>query len=153
VTQKSGNVMENAPRTRPILLIEDEEPVEMMVRRALKRMGEDAWLVWKQNGEDALAFLENCEVAPCVILLDIHMPVMDGFEFLKRAKLNDLLVDSSQGKIAEIPVVILSTVGTQEAQEKAKAMGVLQYFQKGETTDEYIEQLRIVSIYWNYMRQ
>jgi CheY-like chemotaxis protein len=134
---------------KQILLVEDEPAAEMMVRRALKRMGKSEWLVWKKNGEEALEYLEGCENPPCVILLDIQMPVMDGLEFFKRAKENDLLIDFKDGKKSEIPVVILTTVDAQDSKERAKELGALHYFQKGATMEEYIEQLKVISTYWN----
>ena len=48
-------------------------------------------LVHKYDGEKALAYLGECSVMPCAILLDVNMPRMNGFEFLRHIKMDPAL--------------------------------------------------------------
>ncbi len=52
------------------------------------------------NGQEALSMLRNSESKPCLIILDLMMPVMDGWEFLKERSLDPVLL--------QIPVVVCS---------------------------------------------
>ncbi len=90
----------NAPRScdGQIMVVEDDPDV----RASLEEVLEDADYqpISAANGRDALDRLRECEPKPCVILLDMMMPVMDGREF-RSAQQQD-------PELAEIPVVLLS---------------------------------------------
>lgn len=64
-------------KSMPILLIEDDHIDVMIVARALKDLGVTNKLVHKANGEEALEYLRT-KTKPCVILLDLNMPFMNG---------------------------------------------------------------------------
>jgi PAS domain S-box-containing protein len=67
---------------RPVLVAEDDEPTRAMFRRALEKEG---WqVVEAENGRAALERL--AERPPALVLLDLMMPEMDGFEFLARLR-------------------------------------------------------------------
>jgi len=69
---------------KPILLVEDDQIDTMAVERALKELNITNPLVHKTNGEEATAYLKTGNTPqPCVVLLDISMPKMDGIELLK----------------------------------------------------------------------
>ncbi len=88
--------------TKPILLVEDDSVDAMTVKRALKDLNVTNPLVHKLNGEEALEYLRADEnQRPCLILLDLNMPKMNGIEFLKVAKSEDVA--------KKIPVVVLTT--------------------------------------------
>jgi signal transduction histidine kinase/DNA-binding response OmpR family regulator len=79
-----------------IMVIEDEEPVRDMVSSMLKK---EAWhVIEADNGQVALDKLE--EDLPDLIILDLMMPVMDGFEFLQKIKQDD--------RYNNIPIIILT---------------------------------------------
>ena len=76
--------MTQAPVTQAtVLVIDDEEAIREAVAEDLKR--ERYRLVFAENGNQGLERLEDS--APTVIILDLRMPVMDGFEFLKAINL------------------------------------------------------------------
>ena len=63
---------------RPVLVVEDDKATRDVVRRALER---DGWIVFEaDNGRSALESLKH--LAPDLIVLDLMMPQMDGFEFM-----------------------------------------------------------------------
>jgi CheY-like chemotaxis protein len=83
-------------RRQPVLLVEDEDKTRELLRRMLKKEG---WLVTEaQNGRVALERV--AEKPPGLILLDLMMPEMDGFQFLEELR--------KQPRWRSIPVVVIT---------------------------------------------
>ena len=100
------------------MLVEDDSVDAMTVKRALKDLKVTNQLVHTLNGEGALEYLRaDGNEKPCVVLLDLNMPKMNGIEFLKIAKVNE--------QLKTIPVVVLTT--SIEQQDKVEAFGLNTY--------------------------
>ncbi len=98
--------------TRPILLAEDDKLDALTVERSLNDLNVVNPLVRVTNGEEALECLrDSSKKKPCVILLDLSMPKMNGIEFLKIIKADEVLKC--------IPVVVLTT--SKEEQDKIES--------------------------------
>ncbi len=82
-----------------VLLIDDDAEIRAMTKQMLGRMGMN--VAEAGNGEEGLAWLEANQL-PSVILLDLMMPVMDGFEFLDRMQQKDVW--------SGIPVVVVTAM-------------------------------------------
>ena len=80
-----------------VLVVEDDEDVRDSIFDALTRKGYQVAVA--ENGQEALAVLAG-RPHPCVVLLDLVMPVMDGWQFLSSVQLDPVL--------ARIPVVVVS---------------------------------------------
>jgi CheY-like chemotaxis protein len=92
---------------QPVLIVEDDEPTRLIIRRILEREG---WPVQEAaNGQAALEQIS--QNPPALILLDLMMPEMDGFEFMLRLR--------QQGHNRAIPVVVITAKNlTPEEQER-----------------------------------
>ncbi|HEY89569.1 MAG TPA: response regulator [Thermoflexia bacterium] len=127
--------------TKPILLVEDDRVDAMTVRRALRELKVANRLDIARDGEKGLAFLRNPEnELPCVILLDLNMPCMNGLEFLNVVK--------QDGLLKRIPVVVLTT--SREEQDKVASfnLGVAGYMIKPVDYRQFVEMVRVIDLYW-----
>ena len=84
-----------------ILLVDDNYDARQLVGTVLRSGGYD--VVEAENGLDALGLLETMSTKPCLVLLDLMMPVMDGQEFLHALR--------EQNRLVTLPVVVLSAGG------------------------------------------
>jgi CheY-like chemotaxis protein len=126
---------------KAILLVEDDEVDAMTVRRALKELHVNNPLVQVENGEEALAYLRDPgQARPCIILLDLNMPVMGGIEFLQVIKLDSAL--------KRIPVVVLTTSDEQQDKVSSFDLGVAGYIRKPVDYQRFVEAVRSIDAYW-----
>jgi len=114
------------------ILIVDDEP---NIRRLLQyNLGENFEVVSASNGEEALAELQKQR--PDLIVTDVSMPNLDGFDFLKKVRSNDLL--------KHIPVIFLSARGQSMDKIKGLKMGADDYITKPFNPEEL--EIRINSL-------
>jgi CheY-like chemotaxis protein len=94
-----------------------------------------------QNGEEALEYLSNpCNEKPCVILLDLNMPKMNGTEFLGIAKADPLL--------RKIPVIVLTTSNEERDVMESFRRSVAGYIVKPVDYRKFVEAIRTIDLYW-----
>ena len=126
---------------KPVLLLEDDSVDAMTVKRALKDLDVKNPLVHVFDGEQALEYLQNSDNAePCVILLDLNMPKMNGIEFLKIAK--------SDPRLKCIPVVALTTSRTDKDKLECFDNGVAGYIVKPVDYNGFLDAMKILNLYW-----
>lgn len=102
-----------------ILIIDDDEFLLDMYSIKFKELGYNVEIAF--SGSDALEKIKK-GLEPDVVLVDIVMPNMDGFEFLRQAKKENLLKKSK--------VVVLSNLGQEEDIKKGKELGADDYIVK-----------------------
>ncbi|HJX59608.1 MAG TPA: response regulator [Patescibacteria group bacterium] len=103
---------------KTILVAEDEKFLANIYRVKFEKSGFKVLIA--EDGEKTLEIL--AKERPDIILLDLVMPVKDGFEVLKEIKSNALLKD--------IPVIVASNLGQDEDIKRAKLLGATDYFIK-----------------------
>jgi len=88
-------------KSRKILVIEDDSDIRRNMKVLLESEGYEVELAC--NGKEGLQALETCVDLPALIILDLMMPIMDGFEFRR--------VQQVSPKISHIPVAIMTANG------------------------------------------
>jgi CheY-like chemotaxis protein len=106
-------------KTQHILWADDDMDDLMLMRQVLQELGDSYNIKEVHNGKEALDYLQqrkNLQSLPCLIILDMNMPIMDGKETLSRLKKDDALKD--------IPVVFFTTSNSQMDKLYCKHQGV-----------------------------
>lgn len=125
----------------PILLVEDDRVDVMTVKRALKELHVTNELLVAGNGEEALSVLrDNNARQPCIILLDLNMPKMNGIEFLRIVK--------QDSDLKKIPVVVLTTSKDEQDKLASFENSVAGYMIKPVDYTKFVETIRVIELYW-----
>ena len=117
-----------------ILLVDDNTTNLQVLFQALSPEGYE--LLVAQSGEDALETAQSAK--PDLLLLDVKMPGIDGFETFRRLK--------AESGTAEIPVIFLSAHANVESIEEAGALGAEGYLTKPFDFDVIIAKVREVLV-------
>ena len=112
------------------MIVEDDPDSRMFLRRLLR--SEEYEVFEAINGKDGLDKLEELDGNPDMILLDLMMPVMDGFEFLDKIK-------KMESK-AEIPILVVTAADLNQKDLERLRSGVENIIQKSEMTRDQIVQ-------------
>lgn len=120
-------------KAKRILLVDDDAAAAYVTQRLIRQTEVEADLLTARHGREALDIVrEGCQSEQCpeLILLDIHMPVMDGFEFLEE------LQKAADLSTAAIRVVLLSSSAHPLDVAKAKEYPVIDFIQKPLTLEK-----------------
>jgi CheY-like chemotaxis protein len=127
--------------SRPILLVDDDNAEMMAVKRALNELNVSNELVHHLNGENALNYLRNnADKSPCVILLDLNMPKMNGIDFLAAAK--------ADVELRQIPIIILTASNDESDKGKCFDLCAAGYVVKPANYEEFIKTIKALDAYW-----
>jgi chemosensory pili system protein ChpA (sensor histidine kinase/response regulator) len=113
-----------------VMIVDDSLTVRKITSRTLTREG--FTVITAKDGVDALQLLTDR--TPDVILLDIEMPRMDGFEFTKMIK--------TDPKHAHIPIIMITSRTAEKHRNRAKELGVDLYLGKPYQEEELLKNLR-----------
>lgn len=118
---------------KKILLIEDEEILLDLLKRKLTQEGYQ--VIVAENGEEGLKILKETPVKPDLILLDIVMPKMGGFEVLEEMNKDE--------ELKKIPVIIISNSGQPVELDRAQKLGARDWLIKTEfDPNEVLEKVK-----------
>jgi chemosensory pili system protein ChpA (sensor histidine kinase/response regulator) len=102
-----------------ILIVEDDPDVASLATRWLEEKGYGVEHV--KDGPSAVEFLKN-QPLPTLVLLDIMLPKMDGFEVLRRIR--------TDGRTKALPVVVITSFSRDRDEARAREIGVSDYIVK-----------------------
>ena len=136
----------NRVTSTAILLVEDDQGDQKLIRNSLKNQGIASELHISNSAEEALDFLYsgedindgNCH--PDLILLDLNMPGMGGKEFLKQIKANE--------NLKQIPVIILTTSNAELDIIDCYRLQAAGYIHKPMALDEFKQVAEELGKYW-----
>jgi two-component system response regulator len=131
-----------------ILLVEDNPDDEALTLRALKKNNIRNEVVIARDGVEAVDYLfgtdahagRDLSIMPPVILLDLKLPKMDGFEVLERFRYSEFT--------RSLPVVILTTSSEDQDRIRGHDLGANSFVRKPVEFDKFIEALRQLGLYW-----
>ncbi len=121
-----------------IFLIEDNEDHALLIKKCVE--DQETMTTHFQDGLEALKMCEKTEDKPDLILLDLQLPGINGFEVLAQLKQLRLL--------DRVPVVMLTTSRRREEIEKAYQLGAAGFVVKSEDFDTLMNKLKHVKDYW-----
>jgi CheY-like chemotaxis protein len=105
-----------------LFMAEDDPLMSRMYERAFRLAGDE--LIMAHDGEEALTMLQKVEEKPAVILLDVMMPKINGFDVLRKIKEDE--------KLKSIPVIMLTNLAGDSDAEKALSLGAVLYLVKSQ---------------------
>jgi two-component system response regulator len=131
-----------------ILLVEDNPDDEALTLRALKKNNIANEVVVARDGVEALDYLfgtgayagRDMNVMPQVILLDLKLPKIDGFEVLRRLRADE--------RTKLLPVVILTTSNEEKDRLNGYGLGANSFVRKPVEFGQFIEGVRQLGLYW-----
>ena len=114
-----------------VMVVEDSSTMRQLICHALRRI-DGIVLVEASDGSDALKKLD--EIKPDLLLTDINMPNMDGFALIGEVR--------KRPGLDKLPVIVLTTAGALQDQEKAKGLAVSGYVTKPVKPDALVGAVR-----------
>ena len=123
-----------------ILLIDDDEIERMKFKKVCKDIRFSCSIVEAINGKQALGFLKKTNHSFNIIILDLHMPKMNGLELLEKLK--------SSFQYKNIPIIIMSNSEDNSELKKCFNFGVSGYFTKPAQYSKYAKKVKSILKYW-----
>ena len=113
-----------------VLVVDDEENITFLLDSALRHFGYDVRV--SSNGRDAIAQVERFD--PDVVLLDVMLPDLDGFEIVRRLRLDG----------SKVPVLFLSAKDATEDKVRGLTLGGDDYVTKPFSLEEVIARIQVI---------
>ncbi len=123
------------------LIVEDDQVDRQMLDRAVHRSGIDVVLAVVEDGRSSLRYLDDAEVMPALIMLDLNLPDIPGTDVLAEIRENSRTVS--------IPVLVLSGNTDQKLIDQAYRNGANAYFAKPDTPDELVTLVAQIHQHWH----
>jgi two-component system, response regulator len=131
-----------------ILLVEDNPDDEALTLRALEKNNISNKIIVARDGVEALDFLFGTgsyadradNLLPELILLDLKLPKLDGFEVLKELRANP--------RTRHLPVVILTSSKEQQDIANGYSLGANSYIRKPVDFEQFVDSVRQLGLYW-----
>ncbi len=103
---------------KKVLIVDDSKLVRNFFLKKLERYQDRFEVRVAENGSDAVNIMKNFH--PHLVMTDLEMPIMDGFELLAYMHRNN----------PDIPMYVMTAKGTPEVEKRINAMGSIRYFEK-----------------------
>lgn len=127
-------------RARRVLLVEDDGAHRWVIRRLLENaFGEEVLVEEAVTGEKAL---ERAASGPALdlVLLDLGLPGLDGFEVLRRLRAED--------RTRRVPVIVVSSSEEEDDVRRAYEEGANSFISKSDSPEKTLQRLRLLPVYW-----
>jgi CheY-like chemotaxis protein len=128
--------------TGPIINIDDDDDDHEIITAVCEKLGVRQHLKCFRDGQEALEYLKSSHEYPAMILCDINMPKITGFELRKTINANNTLRERS------VPFIFYSTAAELAQVKEAYKMTVQGFFLKGTTFQEAEKTFKVILDYW-----
>jgi CheY-like chemotaxis protein len=127
----------------PILVIEDDSDDQELLQYVFQKLNYPNEIIFFPDGQEALDFLNsNTHITPFLILSDINLPKLDGFELRNKIRMDAEL------QVKCIPYLFFSTASSQQSVVNAYSLSVQGFFIKQNTVAEMEKTIRVIMEYW-----
>jgi CheY-like chemotaxis protein len=127
----------------PIIIVEDDKDYQDVYEEAIKAIGISNEILFFDRAKQFLNYILSTEEQPFIILSDVNMPEMTGFELKKLIQDDPYLVTKG------IPFVFISTDAGKVSVRHAHALGVQGYFEKPSSLEGIKQMFRKLFDYWD----
>ena len=134
-----------------LILVEDDQGHAVLIEKNLRRAGLASEIVRFANGQEALDYIFGTivgsgdePVVPCVILLDLNLPEVDGCQVLQQLK--------SDPKTRRIPVVVLTTTENPHEIKRCYDLGCNAYISKPVEYDQFSAVIKSLGQFLGYLK-
>lgn len=126
----------------PILIIDDDADDRELLVDALKELKVSNEVLFFNNGDGVLTYLKSETISPFLILCDVNLPKMDGFE------LKEKILENTKANYKSIPFVYWSSEPSKAQIQKAFDLGGNGFFVKGNKFKDIKQSLLDIVNYW-----
>ncbi|HLI93454.1 MAG TPA: response regulator [Puia sp.] len=126
----------------PVIVIEDDHDDQEILGEIFEKLGYPNKVMFFKDGNVTLEFLNQTDVHPFLILSDINMPAINGFELRNKIYTNEML----QTKC--IPYLFFTTSSNRKEVEKAYGLSVQGFFVKPNSFNELESTIKKIMEYW-----
>lgn len=126
----------------PIVIIEDDEDDQFLLSAIFRDLNYSNEVIFFYSADDALQYLRDANQIPFIILSDINMPRVSGFE------LRAMMHASFEWPMRSVPYIFFTTAIGREAVMEAYALSVQGLFIKPDTYDKLSTTIKAIVDYW-----
>jgi CheY-like chemotaxis protein len=129
-------------KSGPIIVIEDDPDDQELLKEIFKRLNYVNEIIFQRDGNEALEFLNKRDIHPFLILSDINMPKINGFE------LRSKVFNSGQLHLKCIPYLFFTTKATKQSVIDAYSLSVQGFFVKSNSMEGLEQTIKKIVEYW-----
>lgn len=127
---------------RDILVIEDDEDDRDILKEIFRDLGYKNKIIFFSDSTEALDYIRKPEIEPFIIISDINMPKLGGFE------LRNIIIQEEVLGDKDIPYIFISNAQDEYAIKQANKLSIQGYIHKGNDYNKYKEKIKNLVDYW-----
>lgn len=127
---------------RDILVIEDDEDDREILQEIFRDLGYRNHIIFFSDSTEALAYLRKPEIDPFIVISDINMPKLGGFDLRNLILKEEIFMDK------DIPYIFISNAQDDKSVKEANKLFAQGYIHKGGDYNNYKEKIKDLIDYW-----
>lgn len=127
---------------RDILIIEDDEDDRDILKEIFRDLGYKNNLVFFSDSTQVVEYLRRPDIHPFIIISDINMPKLGGFELRDIIMNEEILMDK------DIPYIFISNAQDEQSIKQANKLSIQGYIHKGDDYNKYKEKIKNLMDFW-----